>query len=172
VFLVSAFASEAHPYRRHVSFWAAVLGGAAAIALALGIGVLVGRSTASTEPSEGLAQNEVVAAIDGTLAALNRGDFQAFATYWAKDAVFEEPGIAGVLRGREAIVGQNEGYFNLGARYYRESAVIQRGDLAAYVVSCPTCPGQWSGIDVVRFTDGWKIDHLWTGNTAGAKPER
>jgi hypothetical protein len=156
-------------HRSRINIWIAV-GAVLALAAAVGIGVLIGRSTKATESVQGLAQKEVVAAVDGSLAALNRGDFQAFAAYWTKDAVFEEPGVAGVLEGRDAIVGQNEGYYKLGARYFREGPVIQRGNLAAYVVSCPPCPGAWSGIDVVRFTDGWKIDHLWTGNTAGPEP--
>jgi hypothetical protein len=171
VILVATYGLEADHHRRHVSF-RVVAGAALALAVALGIGVLVGRSTTSTEPLGGLAQEEVVATIDGSLAAFNRGDFDAFASYWTEDAVFEEPDIAGVLEGRDAIVSTNEGYYSLGARYSREGAVIQRGNLAAYVVSCPPCPGEWSGIDVVSFTDGWKIDHLWTGNTAGQKPER
>ena len=113
-----------------------------------------------------------MAAIDGSLAALNRGDFQAFGSYWAENGVIDDPAGFGTARGRQAVVEMNRSYQSLGARYYRKSAVIQRGDLAAYVGSCPLCPGRWSGIDLVRFTDGWKIDHLWTGNTAGRGPAR
>lgn len=165
---MTASTPEAHGHRFNINIWIAV-GVVLALAAALGIGVLIGRST-KTEPLQGLAQKEVVAAIDGSLAALNRGDWQTFATYWAKNAVYEEPGIAGTLRGRQAIVDTSTGYYNLGARYYRISPVIQRGDLAAYVISCPPCPGAWTGIDVARFTNGWKFDHYWTGNTAGPEP--
>jgi SnoaL-like protein len=101
---------------------------------------------------------------------LNRGDFAAFGSYVAADAVFEDPAGFGTAQGRQAIVQMNRGLQHLGARYYRENGVIQRGNVAAYVDSCPPCPGAWSGIDVVRFTDGWKIAHLWTGHTAGPEP--
>ena len=162
-------APEVHGRRSHLNIWIAA-GVVLVLVAALGIGMLIGRSTKRTEPPQGLARTEVVAAIDGSLAALNSGDFEAFGSYWAKNAVFEDPGGFGTARGREAIVEMNRSYQNLGARYERASAVIQRGNLAAYVVSCPKCPGAWSGIDLVRFTDGWKIDHLWTGNTAGPDP--
>lgn len=132
--------------------------------------MLLGRSTKRTPPVPGLAQPEVVATIDRSLAALNRGDFKAFGAYFAKNAVFEDPAGFGTARGRQAIIEMNRSYHRLGARYYRESAVIQHGKLAAYVVSRLSCPGGWTGIDLISFTNGWKADHVWTGNTAGPQP--
>ena len=143
------------------------LGVVALLAVAVAVGVLIGRGTKeSAAPASGLASAKVVAMVDGSLAALNRGDWDAFAKYWAKDAVLEDAAIPTVARGRQEIVDLNEGIYNLGARYYRVGPVIQRGDLAAYAVSCPNCPGAWSGIDLIQFDQSFRATHLWTGNTA------
>lgn len=166
---VTTYAPDQHAHRPHVTVWVAV-GAVLVLVAAVGGGVLIGRSTKSAEPSQGLASEKVVTTIDGSLAALNRGDLDAFAAYWTRYAVLEDASLAAVARGRREIVDLNEGFFSLGARYYRRSAVIQRGNLAAYVVSCPPCPGAWSGIDLVQFDESWKIDHLWTGRTAEPTP--
>jgi ketosteroid isomerase-like protein len=84
-----------------------------------------------------LASKDAVAASDGSLAAFDRGDFDSFAAYFTKDAVFKDPAGGEMAEGCQAIADMNEGYYTLGARYYRESAVIQRGNLAAYVILVP-----------------------------------
>lgn len=138
-----------------------------AVAVAFGAGVLLGRISNESGKPQGLASEKAVAAIDGSMAALRRGDFAAFDSYLAPDFVYDEPAMGfKAVRDREKILDLSKGYYNLGARYYRASPVIQRGDLAAYVVSCPPCPGAWSGIDLVQFDENMKISHLWTGNTA------
>jgi hypothetical protein len=163
-------AREARAHRLHINIWIAVGAVLLALVAAVGAGVLIGRSTESAAPTQGLASEQVVAMIDGTLDALNRGDWGAFAAYWTRDAVMEDAAIPAVARGRQEIVDLNEGFHNLGARYYRVGPVIQHGDLAAYAVSCPPCPGGWSGIDLVEFDENFKTTHLWTGNTAEPEP--
>jgi hypothetical protein len=166
---VTTYAPDQDAHRPHITVWVAAVAVLVLVA-AVGVGVLIGRNTKSAEPSQGLASEKVVTAIDGKLAAFNRGDLDAFAGYWTKYAVLEDAALAMVLRGRQEIRDGTEGFFNVGARYYRTSAVIQRGNLAAYVVSCPPCPGAWSGIDLIQFDQDWKIDHLWTGRTAEPTP--
>jgi hypothetical protein len=163
---MATYTPEAHRHRSHVNIWIAV-GAVLVLVAAVGAGVLIGRSTESAAP-EGLASEQVVAMIDGSLAALRRGDFDAFASYMAPKFVYDEPMMGQVaIADRKKIIDLSEGYYNLGARYYRASPVIQRGDLAAYVVTCPPCPGVRSGIDLVWFDENFKMTHLWTGNTAG-----
>ena len=146
-----------------VSVWLIASGLVVAVLVAVGAGVLIGRSAKSAAPMPGLASQRVVAAVDDSLSAINRGDFDAFAATVARDAVFEDFGGVRMQRGREEIVAVTEGYYNLGARYYRVGPVIQRGNLAAYPISCPPCPGGWSGIDLIQFDENLQIVHLWTG---------
>jgi hypothetical protein len=153
-------------HRSHIKIWIAVGAVLLALVVAVGAGVLIGRSTESAAP-EGLASEQVVAMIDGSLAALNRGDWDTFADYWTRYAVLEDAAIPAVADGRQEIVDLNRRLYNVGARYHRVGPVIQHGDLAAYAVSCPPCPGSWSGIDLVEFDETLKVTHLWTGNTAG-----
>lgn len=167
---MTTYAPAAHERRPHLRAWLLAVGAVLGVLAAFGIGIFVGRATATEGPAQGLASEEVVAVIDGSLAALDRGDWDAFAGYWARDAVLEDAGLQTTARSREEIVDLNEGLYNLGARYFRTGAVIQLGSLAAYAVSCPDCPGAWSGIDLVELDDELKIAHLWTGNTAGPAP--
>lgn len=156
------------PHVRVHSFALALFG----LGAALAVGILIGRTTTESQaPSRGLASSEIVAVIDGSLAAQRRGDFDAFASYLAPDVVYDEPIMGHVaVKDRQKIIDLSEGYYNLGARYFRASPVIQRGNLAAYVGTCPPCPGAWSGIDLVWFDENLKISHFWTGNTAGSLP--
>ena len=155
------------------STWLAGLGAVVILFAAVVAGVLLGRGTKSAGAPEGLASQSVVAAIDDSLAALNRGDWKSFAAGWAKNAVYVEPGIAGIVRGRRQIVELSRGYHRMGALYYRTGPVIQRGDLAAYAIECPPCPapGGWHGIDLVKFDKSLKVVRYWTGYTAGPAPK-
>lgn len=140
------------------------------VAGALVGGIFIGRSTKeSAAPVQRLASKQVVAAIDGWMAVTRRGDFNAFAGYLAKDVVYHEPaqGIA-AMRGRKEVTALSEGYYNLGARYYRVSPVIQRGDIAAFAASCPACPSDPNDVVLLQFDEHLRIAQMWTGVTAGS----
>jgi hypothetical protein len=133
---------------------------------AIGAGVLIGRSSAPSGSPTGLASKSVVASIDAGFAAFNRGDIEAFAAGFPQDVVFEDAATGAVGKGRQQLVNINRDYYNQGARYYRDGPVIQYGDLVAYPVKCPPCPGAWSGIDLVKLDDNLEAVHVWTGYTA------
>ncbi len=114
----------------------------------------------------GLASKSVVASIDAGFAAFDRGDFGAFAAGLRPDVVFEDAATGAVGKGRRQLVDINKDYYARGARYHRDGPAIQYGDLVAYPVTCPPCPGAWSGIDLVRLDNGLRAVHVWTGYTA------
>lgn len=132
----------------------AVLAGAAGLAGGYALG--------HEEPPGGLASPTVVAAVDDTLAALGRGDFTAFGEHFAPDAVYEEPGPgAQPITGRARIVEVNRSLYEMGARYHRTGAVLQRGQVVSYAVSCPGCPGADEEIDVAIMDDQLRFVHYW-----------
>jgi hypothetical protein len=148
------------------------------LVLAVAAGVLIGRSTkTSAAPVEGLASEKAVGVIDGSLAALNRGDWTTFGAYWAKDAILEEPTKQTFWKGRQAIVAGNEGVYNLGARMFRDGPVVQVGDMAAYAVrghmggdEAPAGAADLRWIDLVQFDTNYRMQHLWSGFDAGPEP--
>ncbi len=156
--------SHHHAHLPHVNAWLVAVGVAILLVVAVGGGVLIGRATkTSSAPVKGLGSARAVSVIDGTLAAEHRGDLKAFGTYWAKDAVFEDP-TAGTFKGREKIVSFEEGVYNLSNRFYRISPVIQVGNMAAYALQ--TTDGSTRWIDVMEFNQDYKITHLWSGFNA------
>lgn len=139
--------------------WPAV--GAAAV-LAGGAGLAGGYAIGHEQPPSGLASPKVVAVVDGTLAALGRGDFTTFGSHFAPDAVFEEPGPgAAAVKGRDRIIEVNRTLYQYGARYHRTGAILQRGHVVSYAVSCPGCPGADEEIDIAVLDDQLRFVHYW-----------
>jgi SnoaL-like domain len=157
-------ATEPIPARRSLAIprWAIVALRVLVVVAAFGAGMLVGRGTKSSPaPITGLASARVVRMIDGGFAAFDRGDWETFGAGFTPDTVFEEPDLGLRSQGVQKILRENQHYWTLGARYHRIGPVIQNGNAAAYAVSCPTCPGAWSGMDLVRFDDNGKVVHVW-----------
>ncbi|MFC8501314.1 nuclear transport factor 2 family protein [Pedococcus sp. NPDC057267] len=139
--------------------WVAVV---AAALLAGGAGAAGGYAVGHEEPPSGLASAKVVAVVDGTLAALGRGDWTTFGSHFAPDAVYEEPGPgAAPVTGRDRIVEVNRSLFAMGARYHRTGAILQRGHVVSYAVSCPGCPGADEEIDIAVLDDQLRFVHYW-----------
>ena len=161
VILVRTYAPQVHLRWPHINAWLVAVGAAFVLAAAVAAGALIGQSSESAAPTPGLASKEVVAVIDCMLVAFNRGDIDAFAAYYAKDAVADDDGT--LLEGREEIAKVNRFYYNLGARYERTSVVIQDGNLVAYSNTCPACPGgeTYNGMDMIEFDDNLKVVHHW-----------
>ena len=139
--------------------WWAVVG---AVVMAGGGGLAGGYALSHEEPPTGLASAKVVAVVDGSLAALQRGDFSRFASYFAPNAVYEEPGAGAVpVTGRERIVEVNRTLYKLGARYERTGAVLQHGRVVSFAVSCASCPGADEEIDIVVLDEQLRFVHYW-----------
>ena len=139
--------------------WLAVVGAAV---LTGAVGLAGGYAIGHEEPPTGLASAKVVAVVDGTLAALGRGDFTTFGSYFAPDAVFEEPGPgAAAVKGRDRIIEVNRTLYQYGARYHRTGAVLQRGHVVSHAVSCPGCPGADEEIDIAVLDDQLRFVHYW-----------
>ena len=139
--------------------WVAVAGAAV---LAGGVGLAGGYAIGHEEPPTGLASAKVVAAVDGTLAALGRADWTTFGAHFAPDAVFEEPGPgAAAVKGRDRIIEVNRTLYGYGARYHRTGAILQRGHVVSYAVSCPGCPGADEEIDIAVLDDQLRFVHYW-----------
>lgn len=134
----------------------------AAAVLAGAVGAAGGYAVGHHEPPQGLASPKVEAVVDGALAALGRGDFTTFGSYFAPDAVYEEPGPgAAPVTGRARIVEVNRSLYGLGARYHRTGAILQRGHVVSYAVSCPGCPGADEEIDIAVLDDQLRFVHYW-----------
>ena len=159
----SSDAPRATLRQRHVSLWLIVLAAVAVLLVAVGAGILIGRATKDTAPVPGLASDELVAAIEGSMVAFQTRDFDAFGAYFATDAVFDEPDLHRAFEGRQAIVDLHKGIVKLdsaAACYERGDAVaIQTGKRVAFVSQ--TCDGKQTFVDVVRFNDEGKISHWW-----------
>ena len=126
-------------------------------AVAFGVGTYVGDKNAAPTP-EGLAPADVVAVIDGQLAAFNSGDMTKMGSYYTEDAIFEEPGpTAKPVQGRAEIIRIMRGLYNMGAQYNRIGAVIYTNGTASYPVSGPGS----TEIDVVLLNADLKIEHYW-----------
>lgn len=118
----------------------------------------VGRYMDDREPAEGLASNHVVAVFDDMIADFNRGDMDAFAAHFTKDAVWEEGGAT--LQGSERIATAMQWVYDQGGRYDRDGVVIQNGHTASMPVSASMYATGL--VDVAEFDADWKIVHYWS----------
>jgi hypothetical protein len=160
---VTTYAPDRHLRLPHANTWLVALVAVVVLALAVGAGVLIGRSTKGAPSVPGLASEEMVAAVEGSMVAFENRDFDAFGAYFATDAVFEEPDLNRTFEGRQEIVDLHRSIVKLGgeaACYERgDSVAIQTGNRVAFVSR--TCDGKDTFIDVVRFNDEGKISHWW-----------
>lgn len=160
---LTTYAPDRHLRWPHVNAWLVALAAVAVLASAVGAGVLIGRSTKDAAPVPGLASDEMVAAIEGSMVAFQNRDFDAFGAYFATDAVFEEPDLSRTFAGRQEIVDLHKSIVKLdsdAACYERgDSVAIQIGNRVAFVSQ--RCDGKETFMDVVRFNDELKISHWW-----------
>ncbi len=173
---MTTYVSHRHTHWPELNAWLVALGVVLLVAAVGAAGVLVGRSTkTSAPPVEGLASAKALGVVDGSLAALNRGDWRAFGAYWAKNAVLEEPTSTMYAKGRQQIVALNQGIASMGTRMYRSGPCIQDANMVACAVkggfgAARTDTGLTRWIDVYEFGNNYEITHLWTGFTAGQAP--
>lgn len=159
----STFASRAKPRLPHLSAWLIALGAVGVVLVAFGAGILVGRATEEAAPVQGLASDETLAVIQGSMDAFRRRDYDALGAYFTTDAIFEEPDVHRTAEGRQAVVALHKGIVEIGGA----SACYERGDAVAIQVGnrvalmSRTCDGKQTFIDVVRFNDELKISHWW-----------
>ena len=148
--------------RPHINVWLVAVIALVAALVALGAWALVDRQTGTTE---GLASSEVATMLDGRMAAANSEDWEAFAGYYAKDAVLEERDVVPptVTRGRKEITARVQGLHDLGLRLVSESAPIRFGP---FVAQAATWGGeQFGGILVYELDANGKIAHQWLMGT-------
>lgn len=121
-------------------------------------GIGVGLYIDDEQPAEGLASARVVAIFDAMLADFNRGDMDAFAAHFTKDAAWEEGGTT--LRGSTRIAKAMQWVYDQGGRYDRDGVVIQNGHTA----SMPVTASMYATglVDVAEFNADWKIVHYWS----------
>jgi hypothetical protein len=159
----STFASRTRLRYPHAGAWLIALGVVIVVLVAFGTGILVGRVTEDAAPVPGLASDEMMAVIEGSMDAFRRRDYDALGAYFATDAVFEEPDLHRTFEGRQEIVASHKGIARLGGA----SACYERGDAVAIQVGSRvalvsrTCDGKFTFIDVVRFNDKMEISHWW-----------
>ncbi len=154
---------EGSPARRVSSRAWATVGAVVVLLAAVGVGVLIGRATAE-EPAAapqplGLASADVQTMLGGRMAALNSGDAQALAAFYAPDGILEErdqqPAV--ITKGSEEIASHLHEYFNLGFRLRSESVAVTWGP---YVTEAATWSGG-GGILVYQLDPDLKIVHQW-----------
>lgn len=160
---MTTYAPDRHLRLPHTNTWLVALVAVMVLALAVGAGVLIGRSMKDAAPVPGLASDELVAVIEGSMVAFENRDFDAFGAYFATDAIFEEPDLNRTFEGRQEIVDLHKGIVKVdsdAACYERgDSVAIQIGNRVAFVSQ--TCDGKDTFMDVVRFNDEGKISHWW-----------
>ena len=162
-------ATHAEPLpARHTArnVWVTV-GVLAALVLAIGAGVLIGRAmveeTAPAPEPLGLATPATVQTLDATIAAVVEADEAALVALWAPEGVVTDQ-IAGI-----EVVGAEEiaGTYAQGdiSNLERTSEVVQVGDFAAYAFTYSANAGPGSGIAVYEFNDDGLIVHQWVMGT-------
>jgi hypothetical protein len=139
----------------------------AAVAIAVVTGVFLGRATVPT-PSQptGLASTQVLTMLAGRVAAVNRGDPSAIASYYTDDAVLEEldqqPPV--VTTTSKAIAAHLVDYQSIGFRLYQTGGATSV--LGPFVTEPLTWSGDAGGLVTYQLAVDGRIAHQWVTGAA------